>query len=313
MSKNFVKDYLSFTRKERIGIIVLIILIVFIFLLPSLFRPHTSPPTTEEIAAFHSLARSLQENKRDSVIQRVQSVGIAKSVTESYKDNAALFYFDPNLLSVEDWKRLGVKARTALTIKRYVSKGGHFRTADDLSKIYGLREQDLLRLKPYVRIAPSEKKMTDKDSTKRKVDSTSYTRKTWTPTPIDINSADSIVLLGLPGIGAKLASRIIHFRDRLGGFYSIDQVKETYGLSDSTFERIRTVLVLGNKPLVRIDINQADAARLKQHPYFTWPMANALVQYRKEHGRFQKVDDLAGVSAILPDQLKRLIPYLSTY
>jgi len=42
-------------------------------------------------------------------------------------------------------------------------------------------------------------------------------------------------------------------------------------------------------------------------------MANALVQYRKEHGRFQKVDDLAGVSAILPDQLKRLIPYLSTY
>jgi len=224
-----------------------------------------------------------------------------------------LFYFDPNLLSIEDWKRLGVKERTALTISRYVSKGGHFRTADDLSKIYGLREQDLLRLKPYVRIASSEKKMIDKDSTNRRVDSTSYARKTWTSTPIDINSADSIGLLGLPGIGAKLASRIIHFRDRLGGFYSIDQVKETYGLSDSTFERIRTVLVLGNKPLVRIDINQADAARLKQHPYFTWPMANALVQYRKEHGRFQKVDDLAGVTAILPDQLKRLIPYLSTY
>ncbi len=313
MSKNFVKDYLSFTRKERVGIIVLIILIVFIFLLPSVFRPHRSSPTPEEIAAFHSLARSLQPNKKDSIVEGVQSFGIRVPTKKSEYENASLFYFDPNLLSIEDWKRLGIRERTALTISRYVSKGGHFRSADDLSKIYGIREQDLLRLKPYIRIASSEKRITVKDSTRRKVDSSSYTRKTWTPTPIDINSADSIVLLGLPGIGAKLASRIIHFRDRLGGFYSIDQVKETYGLSDSTFERIKSVLVLGNKPLVRIDINQADAARLKQHPYFTWPMANALVQYRKEHGRFQKVDDLASVSAILPDQLKRLIPYLSTY
>ena len=313
MSKNYVRDYLSFTRKERVGILVLITLIVFIFLLPSLLRPHTSPPTPEEIAAFHSLARSLYQNRTDSVGEQVESLGTEKPINENKNENASLFYFDPNVLSVEDWKRLGIKDRTALTISRYLSKGGHFRTADDLSKIYGLGKQDLLRLKPYVRIASNENRITNKDTLHRKVDSSSHIKRAWSLTPIDINSADSIVLLSLPGIGAKLASRIIHFRDRLGGFYSIDQVKETYGLSDSTFQLIRSALVLGNKPLVRIDINQADAPRLKQHPYFTWPMANALVQYRKEHGPFQKVEDLASVSAILPDQLKRLIPYLSTY
>jgi competence ComEA-like helix-hairpin-helix protein len=116
----------------------------------------------------------------------------------------------------------------------------------------------------------------------------------------------------LPGIGSKLANRIIRFRDKLGGFYSVEQVGETYGLPDSTFQKIKPFLILGDRPLVRININTADAATLKEHPYIGWTAARALVAYRAQHGPFSTIEDVEKVSPILADQIKRLIPYLST-
>jgi competence ComEA-like helix-hairpin-helix protein len=130
---------------------------------------------------------------------------------------------------------------------------------------------------------------------------------------IELNSTDTSELIRLPGIGNKLANRIIHFRDRLGGFYSVEQVAETYGVPDSTFKKIKPFLILGNKPLNRININEADATRLKEHPYIGWRAANSIVEYRRQHGPFQRVEDILLVGTILPEQLKRLIPYLSTY
>jgi competence ComEA-like helix-hairpin-helix protein len=130
---------------------------------------------------------------------------------------------------------------------------------------------------------------------------------------VDINLADSASLCMLPGIGSKLASRIIHFRDKLGGFYDIEQVAETYGLPDSTYDRIKPFLNLGTKALVTININEADLSRLRQHPYIGWTIAKALVQYREQHGPFSSVEDISKISAISTDQVKRLIPYLSIY
>lgn len=293
---------------------VLIILILVIFILPRLLRPHRSLPTAEEIAVFNSITDSLRQSGEDSAIDdRQSSTKSIEPLREVRVEKATMFYFDPNLISMQQWLQLGIKERTAITIKRYLAKGGHFRSGKDLAKIYGLRQRDLEKLVPYVRIESGEavKKI---DTVGSYRDTIAYTKKKLrSSSAIDVNSADSSTLISLPGIGPKLANRIIHFRERLGGFYSIEQVKETYGLPDSTFERIRPLLVLGNRSLVRININLADAAQLKGHPYFTWTMANAVVQYRKEHGHFSRVEDLEAISAILPDQLRKLIPYLSTY
>ncbi|MEJ0079640.1 MAG: helix-hairpin-helix domain-containing protein [Puia sp.] len=76
-------------------------------------------------------------------------------------------------------------------------------------------------------------------------------------TETDVNLADSIAWSNLPGIGEKLASRIIHFREKLGGFYQLDQVAETYGLPDTTFQKIKPYLRIHSVPLHQIDINTA--------------------------------------------------------
>ncbi len=72
---------------------------------------------------------------------------------------------------------------------------------------------------------------------------------------IDINEADTTAFIALPGIGSKLAQRIINFRTKLGGFYSIDQVRETFGLPDSTFRKIQKQLTYHNSTIQKININ----------------------------------------------------------
>jgi competence ComEA-like helix-hairpin-helix protein len=130
-------------------------------------------------------------------------------------------------------------------------------------------------------------------------------------TVIDINTADTSAFISLPGIGSKLASRIILFRDKLGGFYSIDQIGETYGLPDSTFQKIKQYLKIDNPSLKKIDLNTATVDDLKIHPYIRLSLANPIVAYRNEHGAFSKIEDIKKVMAVTDEIYKKIAPYLA--
>jgi competence protein ComEA len=319
MSPKWVKDYFTFTLKERIAILLLLGLILFVFILPELIPSRAWRPDSKEIAAFNALAQKVHGDSSDSIPDpQYSQLELMEPSRENTSPESMVFPFDPNTASVNDWKKLGLREKTIKTIKKYLSNGGSFQKPEDLQKIYGLRDQDYLRLKPYVRISDKRKKelVTEyrSDSYPKTRDSIEGAKKgRGNKIPIiELNTTDTSTLIMLPGIGSKLANRIINFRDRLGGFNSVDQVGETYGLPDSTFQKIKSFLILGDKPIERININLADAPRLKQHPYVSWTAANTIIAYRQQHGPFQRVEDVLKIPAILPEQLKRLIPYLST-
>jgi hypothetical protein len=97
-----------------------------------------------------------------------------------------------------------------------------------------------------------------------------------TATPIDINSADSLEWKRLPGIGNVLSKRIVKFRDKLGGFYSIEQVSQTYGLEPQVFQRIKPRLII-RTPHQRFTCDSLLTVRkLAQHPYISWTQAERL-------------------------------------
>jgi len=315
MPQHWVKDYLNFTFKERIALIVLLSLIVIVFLLPRFVQVKQWEATEEDIAAFQKLASSLQ---RDSVHDNADQSNLQPDYTspsiETYSTDRKLFPFDPNTATFKQWQQLGLRDRTITTIQKYLQKGGKFFKPEDLLKIYGLRDKEYQVLKPYIRIRgiESTRSQAYPNDSFQKETRVFHPRAERRITTVDLNSADTLALIELPGIGSKLANRIIRFRDKLGGFYSIEQLKETYGLPDSTFQKISRFLILGNQPLVRININTADAARLQEHPYIGRTVARALVEYRLQHGPFKTVDELFNMASILPDQLKKVIPYLST-
>ncbi len=127
---------------------------------------------------------------------------------------------------------------------------------------------------------------------------------------IDINKADTNAFISLPGIGSKLAQRIINFRTKLGGFYSVNQVKETFGLPDSTFSKIQRQLAYHGFTIQKINVNTASVDVLKAHPYIRYNLANAIVQYRNQHGAFGSVDDIKKIVLVNDSVYNKVQPYL---
>ncbi|MEM7574456.1 MAG: helix-hairpin-helix domain-containing protein [Bacteroidota bacterium] len=127
---------------------------------------------------------------------------------------------------------------------------------------------------------------------------------------IDINQASAAEWEQLRGIGPYWAGRIIKFRDALGGFTALEQIGDTYGFPDSTFQAIRHQLEVGD--LYRLlPINQATVDELKAHPYINSRLANVLVNYREQHGPYRSGDDLANIRILTEAGRARLIPYLA--
>jgi competence protein ComEA len=319
----FAKDYLTFTRKERIGILVIVGLILFTLFLPHVLKENSNNYFTHTDTAWIAAVKKLEIKKPDSLNDHVQKRDAEDSYAYQYdrkKSNyyetnissGELFYFDPNTISSSDWKTLGVRDKTIQTILNFLSKGGHFYKPEDLQKIYGLHKDEYERLEPYVNIETTASSL-NQQFVSSKPDDEIRPLRNYAPryTSLDINTADTSAFISLPGIGSKLALRIVTFRDKLGGFYSIDQIAETYGLADSTFQKIKQYLKLENASVKKININTASVDEMKAHPYIKYSIASPIVSYRNEHGLFSKVEDIKKIMAVTDEIYQKIAPYLS--
>lgn len=305
-NKKWWKDYFSFTKKERVGVIVLLIIIVIVFFLPTFF----SNPVPPDVAAAKEFKEQVAKLKTKKETHSDYSNHYEKKEYRDFPNEKTitqgeLFYFDPNTASQSDWQRLGLNEKTIHTILNYLSKGGKFRKPEDLAKIYSLKEADAQRLIPYVKIAGAGE---HKNTPREERAATTLEKKV---SIIDVNVADTNLLKSLPGIGSKLAQRIINFREKLGGFSTVSQLAETYGLPDSTFQKISGYLTVGKATIKQININVATANDLKQHPYIGWKIANAIVQYRTQHNDFQSIEDIRKIALITDEVYNKIYPYLS--
>jgi competence ComEA-like helix-hairpin-helix protein len=315
MWKQFLSSYFSFTKKERTGIFVLLTLIVFFILVPLLY-PFFIKSKTTDTTAFEKEIATLKIKQQDTTNQYAKKdfdEANYQNYNQPYEKNyttkkpaGELFYFDPNTASTADWQRLGVRDKTIATIQNYLSKGGHFYKPDDIGKIWGLHPDEIERLLPYIQIATKENTYPQKN-----YDAKTYDKTKYTPAIIDINNADTAAFIALPGIGSKLAQRIVNFRDKLGGFYKLEQVAETFGLPDSTFQKIKPRLSAGNAHIKQINLNTATIDELKAHPYLRYNIANAIVQYRTQHGNFTSVADIKKIMLVTDEIYNKAAPYLT--
>ncbi|MBK7409722.1 MAG: helix-hairpin-helix domain-containing protein [Saprospirales bacterium] len=276
--------FFSFSRRERVGSTLLITSFLLFWVLPD-FLPDLFPPP------------SFPERPMPQQLVRLD---ISDSVAPPPKDS--LFAFDPNKADESTWMLLGLSQKTAQTIIRYREKGGKFRKKEDLARIYSLSELDYHRLEPFIMIPdtlpfqPQKKKR-------------SFPYSQPVNTPVDINRASAEEWETLRGIGPGYAGRILKFRENLGGFYSIDQVGDTYGLPDSVFQQIKPHLTLS--PIFRpIEINSVSEEDLATHPYISKKQAHVILLFRENHGGFRGLEDLAPIRVLPDSTLQKLAPYL---
>ncbi len=206
-------------------------------------------------------------------------------------------FFDPNQSGYSKLKEFGFSEFQAKNLVKYRENGGVFCQPSDLIKIYGIDSFFYTRLKDHIRID------------KAKVSSTA---KSVEPVVrIELNTADSINLVSLSGIGPVFASRIIKYRQLLGGFYSKKQLLEVYNFPVETYNNINEEIYVDTTKVNQIRINFTEIGELMRHPYIKPNIARAIVSYRENNGSFISVQQLSEKGLIDETAFKLLRPYLS--
>ena len=292
--KRIIKEYLSFTRRERIAVIVLLLSMTIFIALPYYYEPAFETPIADS-----ALSRFL--STADDNLAPGHNEASAPATSDE-KSSAVLFRFDPNKIGEAGWQQLGLSARLASTIMKYRSKGGQFRKPEDLKKIWGMKPEVAERLMPYVSIDPGISYQHNGQESFNKP--RAFEKKA--AQEIDINLAQLEDWKSLPGIGGVLAARIIRYREKCGGFTCIDAVGTTYGIDDSVFAKLRPYLKFDEQTLPKVDLNQAGIAQLKNRLRLSFSQAKALVRYRDEHGPYSSIDDLRNVPGLADTTRERL-------
>ena len=162
------------------------------------------------------------------------------------------------------------------------------------------------------------KSVTEKDVTKLLFDLDELTllskpknRTNFRKVFINMNTADTNQWKSLNGIGSKRANRIVKYRKLLGGFVSKNQLSEVYGLSDSLVEEIKLNLMLDSSKLKKININVASKKELASHPYISWNLANAILNYKIQHGYYDSLSKIKQIHLVNDDLYRKIVSYIS--
>jgi len=129
-------------------------------------------------------------------------------------------------------------------------------------------------------------------------------------TPLNLNICDSASLEALPGIGPVLSSRIIKYRNLIGGYVSVAQLREVYGLPEETFDLISARVMADTLNIRKIRINEWDFRQLIRHPYLQRSEVSAILKYRELNGKISGVDDMIDNNLVSAETAIKIRPYL---
>lgn len=298
--KNWLNKYFGFTKGEYNALLTLLVILLFVSVFPYFFskiKLNSSTLNAEEQLAIEQLTLSQKEN-------RAHRYTLKNQIEDEESKSIQLFTFDPNTIDLAQWQKLGLSAKQAQAIINYVHKGGKFYKPQDLQKMYTISPQKYQQLLPYINITSLTSRFNQPNYTEK----ATYAKKQ--PLIVEINTADTLQLDEIKGVGAAFARRIVRYRQKLGGFYKKEQLLEVYGIDSLKYNEIKGQITLDLNAISKININTAEFDDLKNNPYLKYKQINAIIQYRKQHGKYNNIEDLKKVLILTPQNIINLTPYL---
>lgn len=308
--KNNIKQFFDFNKKERIGVLALLSLLIALgaiyLMLPDLVKPtsrHDQTAFKKQVEAFiNARKKEKEKEKKHAAKTKSDSTGKTTELTP--------FPFDPNNLPREKWRKIGFSKGQIDIIKNYEKSGGHFYDKDDLKKIYGITEQEFEQLASYIRIEKqekqSEKQYSDKKKSKKEENDDAYQ-----PPHLDINSADSTELIKIRGIGPVFSKRIVKYRNYLGGYYAKKQLLEVYSFDSADYAKVQEYLWVDTSRIKSIALNKASFSQLQKHPYIDYYLVKEIVNYREDNGRFENLKELKQLDLMYDELFQKIKHYLT--
>ena len=249
-----------------------------------------SPEDVAELEAFATLTKE-RKKRQEEVRMPVQT-----------------FPFNPNTADSMTLLRVGLKPWQVKNLMAYRRAGGRWKDADDFKRLYGLSDEEFQRLRPYVQIPPAVKEVYFTEHDRARQDSLHHLRpeKFTQLTVLDLNTVDTLTLRKIPGIGVGYSRSIVSYRERLGGFVSVAQLKDIEGLP----ARIEEWFSVEEQVAVRtISINKSDFKTLVRHPYLSYEQVKVITTHIRKYGPLRSWKDLQLYPEFTPQDFERLTPY----
>jgi len=298
------KDVFSLRKSDRRVLLVLLTLLVVAFAALLLLD---DPPAAE------TMVPAVQ----DSLVAK--NVDSMENISPRYYqvDSPSLerFTFDPNTADSTQLLRLGLQPWQVRNIYKYRAAGGIYRKKEDFARLYGLTVKQYRELEPYISISADYQPaatLIKNDEEHHDVTSDtlrpvlSYPVKIAEGETVDLNCGDTAVYRQVPGIGSYFARRIADYRQRLGGYVSVNQLDEI----DDFPQDAKKYFVIDNAQPQRLMINRLSLNQLKRHPYINFYQAKAIVDRRRLDGPLHDLGELRGSRDFPEEEIRRLAPYV---
>ena len=306
-----------FNDKELRGIFVLVTLVSVTTIALNINKIIPKPlpkPVKEQIDVVQAQDKKI--TYQPTPTYENHNINHNKSTKQKYKQykpakkNIKLHNFDPNTVNKDTLISFGINRYAASNWQKFLNKGGKFIKKNDIKKIYKLTDSEYIKLEPFILLPDSitEKKRKHLPKTKQYQNNKKPVKSDLEK--IELNTCSQQQLENLRGIGEVLSLRILKFRDKLGGFYSIEQLKEVYGLSPETYNYIKDKITLDKNKIKKIKINYTDTKALSRSPYLSYKQSKIIANYINQHGYIRDKNEFYKIKALDSNTIKKLLPYI---
>lgn len=297
------------TGEQWVGLALLVLLVLGTLIAVKRLQPRdeveenwVNDSTKVEFAAYQEKQDSIRKSqwkktyKRDTIAIRMQM-------------------FDPNTVDSNTLVHLGFKPWQAQNLLKYRAKGGKYRKAEDLKRLYGMTDSMYLLLQPYICIELENLEVDSSANDSLMGDTTRHdTMPRWQhvkkDTILNLRTADTTELKMIRGIGSYRAKQIVRYREALGGFVRVEQLLEVEGM-ENVPDSVLKHFVLDTADVKQLNINSIGVRQLSKHPYLSFEEAKAIYEFRRKKIRLDSLGQLNELECVSDEAIKRIAPYLN--
>lgn len=286
-------SFFKFNSQQRTGIFVLLLIIVGIQI------------------AYYAIDIRIAE---DSSAEKQQWLSLQSEVdamkTEKKNYKPKVYPFNPNFITDFKGYKLGMSTDEIDRLLEFRKTNSYVNSAEEFQAVTKVSDSLLNVISPYFKFPDWVKNKKDSKNYGSQFATKSFSKKERIPI-IDINQATQEDLIKVYGIGEGLSERILKQKEILGGFVSMDQMNDIWGLSPEVIEKLNAQFAVGVIPNVKkIKINDASAKELSQFPYFRYPLNKEIITYRSMNGGISKIEDLTKIKGFPVEKIKIIALYL---
>jgi competence ComEA-like helix-hairpin-helix protein len=288
------EDPFVISKRSKRGLLVLILASLGLIFFPRVYmffqKKEAFVINSEQIAEFERTHKKFKKRNYSNYYSK----------KKKYK--APDSKFNPNNYSLSDWMNLGLSEKQSVVVLKFTSRGIY--SEEDLKRIFVIPDVLFELIRDSV-VYPERFQNTPNQE--------SFKKQAKQITLINLNTADTTEFIKIYGVGAFYAKQIIRYREKLGGYFTKEQLFEVWKMTNEAYDKIKDHVFISEKDVKRININSVTIEELKVHPYLKWNQANSIVKMRIQRNGFKNIEELKESVLIDSETYEKLFPYLSLH